>query len=87
MWYYHPNSVVIIGKILKKYLGREWGSGSVNNRNVYKNDLKEYRITIQVSEKEKEKLKILAKKEGLTISTYLRKIAIYDKWREFFNEY
>lgn len=59
----------------------------MNNRNVYKNDLKEYRITIQVSEKEKEKLKILAKKEGLTISTYLRKIAIYDKWREFFNEY
>ena len=58
----------------------------MNNRNVYKNDLKEYRITIQVSEKEKEKLKILAKKEGLTISTYLRKIAIYDKWREFFNE-
>lgn len=59
----------------------------MNNRNVYRNDLKEYRITIQVSEKEKEKLKILAKKEGLTISTYLRKIAIYDKWREFFNEY
>ena len=48
----------------------------MNNRNVYKNDLKEYRITIQVSEKEKEKLKILAKKEGLTISTYLRKIAM-----------
>ena len=59
----------------------------MNNWNVYRNDLKEYRITIQVSEKEKEKLKILAKKEGLTISTYLRKIAIYDKWREFFNEY
>ena len=75
--------------VLNELLGTETNISNVmcNIFEEHKNDLKEYRITIQVSEKEKEKLKILAKKEGLTISTYLRKIAIYDKWREFFNEY
>lgn len=58
----------------------------MNTRNVYENDLKEYRITVQVSEKEKEKLKLLAKKEGLTVSMYLRKIAIYDRWEKLFGD-
>ena len=38
-------------------------------------------------EKEREKLECLARKEGMSISSYIRKIAIYDRWREFFNEY
>ena len=65
------------------------GGVSVNNRyNSRRYDsLRTVRVSVQVTEKEREKLERLARKEGMNISSYIRKIAIHDRWREFFNEY
>ena len=65
------------------------GGVMVNNRyNSRRYDsLRTVRVSVQVTEKEREKLERLARKEGMSISSYIRKIAIYDRWREFFNEY
>ena len=65
------------------------GGVIVNNRyNSRRYDsLRTVRVSVQVTEKEREKLECLARKEGMSISSYIRKIAIYDRWREFFNEY
>lgn len=40
-------------------------------------DLKIYRITIQVSAREKEKLKILASNRGMSVSDYVRYFCIH----------
>lgn len=56
--------------------------------NTRKNDeeRREFRTTIQVTKKEKEILKILASRQGLTVSDYIRKIALYDPYNEIFNK-
>ncbi len=46
-------------------------------------DLKNIRVTVQVSKKEKEKLSILATEKGLSISDYIRVYCIYKPYTEF----
>lgn len=59
----------------------------MNNRYVPEEELRTSRVTVQVNKKEKDMIKFLAKKEGLNVGAYIRKIAIHDKWKEFFNDY
>ena len=47
-------------------------------------ELKQKRITVQVSQKEKEILLELAEREHMTIGAFIRKICIYDKYEEIF---
>ena len=47
-------------------------------------DLRENRITVQVTENEKIKLKNLAKKQGLTVSDYIRSELIYKNYNKLF---
>lgn len=56
--------------------------------NARKNDeeRREFRTTVQVTKKEKEILKILASRQGLSVSDYIRKIALYDPYNEIFHK-
>lgn len=47
-------------------------------------DLKTYRVTVQVSKKEKEKLSILANEKGMSVSDYIRVYCIHQPYNEFF---
>ena len=47
-------------------------------------ELKQKRITVQVSTKEKEMLYELAQREHMTVGAFIRKICIYDKYNEIF---
>ena len=49
-------------------------------------DLKVYRITVQVSAKEKEKLSMLAKNRGMSISDYVRYFCIHKPFVNRFEE-
>lgn len=49
-------------------------------------DLKVYRITVQVSAKEKEKLSMLAKNRGMSISDYVRYFCIHKPFMNKFEE-
>lgn len=49
-------------------------------------ELKVYRITIQVSAREKEKLKFLANNRGMSISDYVRYFCIHKPFISKFNE-
>lgn len=49
-------------------------------------DLKVNRITVQVSEKEKEKLIILARSRGMSISDYVRYFCIHKPFINRFEE-
>ena len=48
-------------------------------------ELKQKRITVQVSIKEKEIIEELARKNYMTVGAFIRKICIYDKFEELFN--
>lgn len=43
-------------------------------------ELKVHRVTVQVTEMEKELIKRLAASKGMNVGTYVRKICIYDQW-------
>ena len=47
-------------------------------------DLKTYRVTVQVSKKEKEKLYRHKKKKGMSVSDYIRVYCIHQPYNEFF---
>ena len=47
-------------------------------------DLKTYRVTVQVSKKEKEKLSKLAIAKGMSVSDYIRVYCIHQPYNEFF---
>lgn len=47
-------------------------------------DLKIYRVTVQVSKKEKEKLFILANEKGMSVSDYIRVYCIHEPYNKFF---
>ena len=47
-------------------------------------ELKQKRITVQVSKREKEIITELAEREHMTIGAFIRKICIYDKYEEIF---
>lgn len=47
-------------------------------------DLQLYRVTVQVSMSEKEALKKLGKREGLNVSDYIRRIALYEPYAAIF---
>lgn len=47
-------------------------------------ELKQKRITVQVSKREKEIITELAEREHMTIGAFIRKICIYDKYDEIF---
>lgn len=47
-------------------------------------ELKQKRITVQVSKREKEIITELAEREHMTIGAFIRKICIYDKYNEIF---
>ena len=47
-------------------------------------ELKQKRITVQVSKREKEIMTELAEREHMTIGAFIRKICIYDKYEEIF---
>ena len=47
-------------------------------------ELKQKRITVQVSTKEKEMLYELAEREHMSVRAFIRKICIYDKCNEIF---
>ena len=49
-------------------------------------DLKTYRINVQVSKKEKENLYIIANKKGMSVSDYIRVYCIHQPYNEFFGE-
>ncbi|GAB6169711.1 hypothetical protein JCM1393_21710 [Clostridium carnis] len=49
-------------------------------------DLRRYRITVQVTSKEKDMLYSLAAKEGLTPSDYIRSVCIYKAWNNLFEK-
>ena len=47
-------------------------------------DLKSYRVTVQVSKKEKEKLSKLAIAKGMSVSDYVRVYCIHEPYNQFF---
>ena len=47
-------------------------------------DLKIYRVTVQVSKKEKEKLSMLAEEKGMSVSDYIRVYCIHEPHNNFF---
>ena len=47
-------------------------------------ELKQKRITVQVSKREKEIITELAEREHMTVGAFIRKICIYDKYNEIF---
>ena len=47
-------------------------------------DLKTYRVTVQVSKKEKEKLSRLAAEKGMSVSDYIRVYCIHEPYNNFF---
>ncbi|WP_294131740.1 plasmid mobilization protein [uncultured Clostridium sp.] len=47
-------------------------------------DLKTYRVTVQVSKKEKEKLFMLAEEKGMSVSDYIRVYCIHEPYNNFF---
>ena len=47
-------------------------------------ELKQKRITVQVSKREKEIITERAEREHMTIGAFIRKICIYDKYDEIF---
>ena len=47
-------------------------------------DLKNERVTVQVSKKEKERLSILASEKGMSVSDYIRVYCIYKPYNDFF---
>ena len=47
-------------------------------------ELKQKRITVQVSKREKKIITELAEREHMTIGAFIRKICIYDKYEEIF---
>ena len=49
-------------------------------------ELKVHRITVQVSAKEKEKLRVLANNRGMSISDYIRYFCIHKPFISKFNE-
>ena len=49
-------------------------------------ELKEHRITVQVSAKEKEKLRALANSRGMSISDYIRYFCIHKPFANRFEE-
>lgn len=49
-------------------------------------ELKVYRVTVQVSEKEKMLINKLAKNCGMNVGAYVRKLCIYDQWERLGNE-
>lgn len=49
-------------------------------------ELKEHRITVQVTETEKKIIKMLAKQEGLSVSDYIRRICIHLPCKKIFKE-
>lgn len=48
-------------------------------------DLKVERVTVQVTEFEKELINQLANRQGLEVAAYVRKICIYDQWDKLGN--
>lgn len=49
-------------------------------------DLKIYRLTVQVSKREKEKLMLLAKNRGMSVSDYVRYFCIHKPFMNKFEE-
>lgn len=49
-------------------------------------DLKNYRVTVQVSKREKEKLYKLAAQKGMTPSDFIRIYCIYEPYKNFFGD-
>lgn len=49
-------------------------------------ELKVHRITVQVSAKEKEKLRVLANSRGMSISDYIRYFCIHKPFANIFEE-
>ena len=47
-------------------------------------DLKTYRVTVQVSKKEKEKLSMLAEEKGMSVSDDIRVYCIHEPYNNFF---
>ena len=47
-------------------------------------DLKTYRVTVQLSKKEKEKLSMLAEEKGMSVSDYIRVYCIHEPYNNFF---
>jgi len=73
-------SLIRVGErlgITRKYLGGNF----VRKR---EEDLKNERVTVQVSKKEKERLSILASENGMSISDYVRVYCIYKPYNDFF---
>lgn len=52
----------------------------------YTGQNKTERILVQVSRREKAILKQKANEQGLTVSAYIRKICIYEKWDKLFED-
>lgn len=50
----------------------------------FDNENRNQRVTVQSTEKEKARLKILAKITGLTLSDYIRQKALYEPYNEIF---
>lgn len=53
---------------------------------VMEEERKDYRVTIQVSAREKKILKMLANQEGLNVSDYIRRISLYLPYNKMFSE-
>ena len=49
-------------------------------------DLKVYRVTVQVSKREKEKLQLIASKKGMSVSDYIRVYCIHEPYENFWRE-
>lgn len=50
-------------------------------------ELRVLRVTVQVTEREKELISRLASRQGLDVAAYIRKLCIYDQWDKLGSDY